>query len=1080
MGAGLRQTVLAGVALATLLSQAAGAVQRFSELGAGRGLNASVVHATLVDRDGLLWVGAREGLFLYDGYHATQIQFDAADVGSVSDQEVRALYEADDGALWIGTLSGGVSRRDPRSGRFTQFRHDPADPRSLSDPTVLAIGQDGEGNMWVATRNGLNRLDANLGAFTRYHHEPEPAPALGRHRVSRVHLGPSGRLWVATHGAGVVRWDADSGDFEHFSLAQLAGGSPGWDSVFAIQETRDGRLWVGTREGLLLLDPVRREARLAKLARDAGPEPFVAALHVDRLGRLWIGTLTHGVLVAEQPTGGWPRVAELEAVRVGDGLSPQQPLSLASTHDSMIVGTWGAGVYRAPLEDPGVRLLTRSADGSGLRNKSVTAVLGGSPAGRPWVGSLGPERVDVTTGTVIASVRSASDPILRTNVLSLAATEDGVQFAGTTAGLYRFAADGSSLGMDSYAADDATGIGPGYIRALLPAAHGGLWVGASRSGLYLRDPATGRYTRFSDDKNPRDQRSDDYVTALAVASEGRLWVGTRVEGLRRCRVKPWSCESFAEPADGRRGIGRQHVTALRRDPTGALWVATDGGGLYRARAGEDREGVHFERWGEEHGLLGDAIMSVEQDSDGSLWLGTRKGLSRLDPATGRVANLVAAAGLPAGSFNAGASSADADYLYFGSTEGLISIRKGGSMPARSPAPVRLTAVHRLANGTRAPLQPYELAEGFELRSEEILAIEFAVLDFVEEGHEYAYRINDGPWLPLGQHRQVTVAGLDPGSYRLEVRGRDAFGQWNSCPPLVFDVVPPLWKAAWFRAVALVTTVLLLLAVHRLRLRGLRQRNAALEDLERQRQQAFERANRSQRELEEASAGLRQLTARLESAEEEERSRISRELHDEFGQTLTAAKINLQMLRSTATDPSVMQRLDDSVGMVDRMIRQARDIARGLRPPLLDEAGLVPALEDYLKGLGRRSDVRIEFDASPGVARVPPSLNTTVFRVIQEAVSNALRHAQPATIRVTLRDEPQALRLVIEDDGIGFDDEAVSRRIRRGEHLGLLGMTERVRSAGGTIELDSRPGAGSHIRARIPFTVAASDPGAPFR
>ena len=89
-------------------------------------------------------------------------------------------------------------------------------------------------------------------------------------------------------------------------------------------------------------------------------------------------------------------------------------------------------------------------------------------------------------------------------------------------------------------------------------------------------------------------------------------------------------------------------------------------------------------------------------------------------------------------------------------------------------------------------------------------------------------------------------------------------------------------------------------------------------------------------------------------------------------------------------------------------------------------------------------------------------------MVQEAVSNALRHAGAALIRVTLRDEPDALRLVIEDDGVGFDPEAVSQRVKRGEHLGLLGMTERVRNAGGTIELDSRPGAGSRLEFTVPF------------
>ena len=119
-------------------------------------------------------------------------------------------------------------------------------------------------------------------------------------------------------------------------------------------------------------------------------------------------------------------------------------------------------------------------------------------------------------------------------------------------------------------------------------------------------------------------------------------------------------------------------------------------------------------------------------------------------------------------------------------------------------------------------------------------------------------------------------------------------------------------------------------------------------------------------------------------------------------------------------------------------------------------------------MAARSGTRIELDIAPGVARTPHGLNTTVFRLVQEAVGNALRHARATVVRVTLRDEDGSLRLIVEDDGIGFDPAAVSSSARRGANLGLLGMTERVRSAGGTIEFESRPGAGARIIARIPF------------
>ncbi len=167
----------------------------------------------------------------------------------------------------------------------------------------------------------------------------------------------------------------------------------------------------------------------------------------------------------------------------------------------------------------------------------------------------------------------------------------------------------------------------------------------------------------------------------------------------------------------------------------------------------------------------------------------------------------------------------------------------------------------------------------------------------------------------------------------------------------------------------------------------------------------------------------------------------------------------------------MQRLDDSVGMVDRMIRQARDIARGLRPPLLDEAGLVPALEDHLKALAKRSDVRIDFEADPGVANAPPGSTRPCSGSSRRPSATRCATRDASTIRVALRDDPDALSVVIEDDGVGFDPEVVGRRVRRGEHLGLLGMTERVRGVGGTIELDSRPGAGSRIAVRIPVSEA---------
>lgn len=1070
------RTLLATAAIVVLCApDVADAARRFTAVGEGRGLTATVVPSLLVDSEGLLWVGSREGLYRYDGYLATPFRPAPGDPATLSDVDVRMLYEGRDGSIWVSTNTAGLNRLDRRTGRFTRYRHDSADDGSLSDPSVYGVAEDDAGRVWVGTQRGLNRLEPDGSRFTRFFREPGSSGSIANDWVYALHYGKSGTLWIGSVGGGIDRWDDAAGRFENLRPSSLAAGSSALDDIFALYEAPDGRLWAGTRGGLVVVDAARRGARVVDLANDAGVQPLVTAMRADGSGRLWAATMSHGVIEVDLATGNAKRM-DFERDEVPDGTPAQPLLSIAAGHHHVFVGTWGAGVFRAPLEPPPFALL--SNDGSGeLRNNNVTAVLGGEDAGRPWIGTFGggPQLVDVTTGKASPTPDPANDRLAYSGVVSLARMPDGRLYAGTTEGVYGFDADGRNVTLDRHEPGRPDGIGPGYVAELLPRAGGELWVGVGGSGLQLRD-AAGHFRAFRHDPARPDSLSGDYVTALSPGRAGQLWVGTRSDGLNLCRVEPWSCRRLASDGRDASSLANHHVTALRRGHGGSLWVATDGGGLHRLQDGSDTLLATVERWGAADGLLDDGIMSVEEDADGSVWLSTRHGLARLDPSSGRVVNHVAESGLPVTHFNTGSSSSDATHLYFGSVEGLVSLPRGTPLVQRPATPVTVTGVELLGAGATAGRLPQgTLADGFRTRFGDGLALEFAVLDFSETTHDYAYRMEpDAAWTSLGQRRQVTFLDLDPGQYRFEVRGRDVFGQWSTSRPVSFEVVPPLWMTTSFRVLAGLALVLLAVALHLVRMRALKARNAVLENLEQQREFALERARASQRELEDAYAGLRQLTGRLESAKEDERVRISRELHDEFGQTLTAAKITLQMLRRGTGDAAVADGLAQSVAMVDGMIHQARDIARGLRPPLLDEAGLVPALEHHLRSAAERSGLEFRIEAGPGVAEAPSALDTTVFRIVQEAVSNALRHSAAKQLRVVLRVEAGALDLLIEDDGVGFDPAIVGQRMKRGEHLGLLGMTERVRNAGGTIRFDSRPGGGSRIQVRLPYLQSAVD------
>ena len=214
------------------------------------------------------------------------------------------------------------------------------------------------------------------------------------------------------------------------------------------------------------------------------------------------------------------------------------------------------------------------------------------------------------------------------------------------------------------------------------------------------------------------------------------------------------------------------------------------------------------------------------------------------------------------------------------------------------------------------------------------------------------------------------------------------------------------------------------------------------------------------------ATLQRLSRSLLEAQESERRAIARELHDELGQSLQAIKINLQTAQRFPQEGAA--RIAESIGVVDHTIQQVRTLSVNLRPSLLDDLGLVAALEWYVERQAQQVGFVGHVTAEPRDLRLNPTVEIACFRIVQEALTNVARHAQASQVWVELQQQGEELQLVIRDDGVGCDVRVVQESAVQGNSFGLLGMRERTELAGGTFTMHSAPAQGTEIRLRFPL------------
>jgi signal transduction histidine kinase/ligand-binding sensor domain-containing protein len=1016
------------------------------------------VNCFFQDRQGFVWLAGSEGLYRYDGYEALHYPLPPVDGRTAG--EPRYIMEDHAGIFWIAA-DDGLDRFDPLSGQWAFYRSRPNEPSSLAEGPVIGVLEDAQQQLWVGAGESLDLLDRQTGQFKHFSLNKDGSP--GSRTITALAADRQGRLWATTQNGVLNRLNPASGGVQRYALNRPDAGNPATAEVGAMLVDPSDALWLAVKGGLLHFDPQQERFTWLPHGDAAYADDRPTALVRTPEGNFWVATAQAGLYHLDLPTARWSHMT----LQIGDPYSLSEPgvesllldragilwLSNHSGQVNRFVPWRNWRIYRHARGNP-----------NSLSSDDISAIAE-DQAGRLWIGTHGAglNRYDRTSGQwtqYLLDTRGTGG--LNDNlVTALAIGTQGEIWVGTQfGGLNRLAPEQNRWDtfQNGSAADSFSGAA---IQTLLAGSDGVVWVGAASGILDRLDARTGKFTHYHAPQPQADPNPlSSMISALAFGRPGELWVGTNGGALYRMTSAngQWSADWLASTWQGQ----PRSVTSLFADAKGALWVGTLQGGLIRL---DLQTGALQRIQPDEAQPLGD-VVSIQADEQGMLWLGTSSGLVRVDPAHATFEHFGIAEGLPGeGMSNRAALQLRSGEMIFGSASGLTifdprAIAKNPHVPPMVLSDVQLD--YRSMNPERITAQPDGSREVRLSYLENRLTFSFAALDYTDPTRsQYAYRLEgvDPDWVPAGARRQAAYANLAPGEYRFRVKATNSDGVWNEQGATLHILIqPPFWQTAPF-------WVLVGLVVAGGLFGGVRWR---LSTLERQKGQLETRVQERTRELNDALAELEKSKVAAEhAAVMEERQRLARELHDSVTQLIysqvLSADIGRKLLRQGKL-PALEKTLNELGGVAVQSLKEMRLLLYELRPSFFEQEGLRNALELRLDSVERRShvDATLEIEGDPD--QLPAQVSWELYRVMIEALNNALKHAQASEVRVRLSvravDGGPAQHVDVEvcDNGIGFDPQTTGAG-----GMGLGNMAERAAKIGAQLEISSSPGQGARVR-----------------
>ena len=1051
---------------------------QFEHLTTEQGLSFNEVTAILQDSRGFMWFGTAHGLNKYDGYSFTTFKTDLVDSASISGPWVNLLYEDTHGDLWITTgglsrfdrvtgridryltdhhltsiyedstahasgngmwfttLGQGIDQYDRRSDRFAEYRHNPNDSNSISSDSTFCATVGISGTLWIGTANGLNSLDRSHKQFVHYAHGPKS----NVYTVYEDPDEPSRLLWIGAQD-GLYLYDKSSNSFSRYGNPMSKPNRPEDNDVRTFYIDKKGRFWVGMMGGIARFDRSSRRFTSYQGGLSANTWAYVNkawSICEDRTGTMWMVSHWGPLRKYDQATNDWT------------------PVPIVSDHyvtfhavcedrsGTIWFGTVADAVLKLDRARKPFSLYTKvPGDTTSLNCATVTGIYEDT-SGIVWVGTLlGLNKLNPSTGTFTHYRHDDRNPhsLSRDDIWPVLGDRTGKLWIGTIGGgLDEFDKAKQRFNHHKHIAGDSLSLANDVVQALYESRDGTLWIGTGDHNISEYALASKKFRRhFPGYDKSRGLAAQ--VNAILEDHTGLIWIAVPPTGLNYYDRPSDRWTQYVRDQSGRneRAVNvAPGVVSLCEGREGTIWVGTDVG-LFRF----DRQAARFTLFNEKDGLADNFIDAILEDGKGCLWLCTTSGLSKFDPTNGSFRNYDASDGVKFGPCRLPTGYRDTrGEMFFGGSNGMVRFHPDSIKDNPYVPPIMITGFKKFDRLVSLDSVISEKKSIDISYKENVFSFEFAALNYTgPEKNQYAYKLEgfDNDWIYCGTRRYATYTNLDGGSYIFRVKGSNNDGIWNEeGASIAVIITPPFWATWWFRVFGFVAILLSVGgSIRYVEMKKLKRRIDQLEN---------------------------------ERALERERTRISQDMHDEVGASLTEIAILSELAQKEMGDKSetagahIRKIADRSREVVDSM----SEIIWTINPKNDHLNDLLAYLHQYAMLFLKSTAIRCRFESPETTPdfTLSAEVRRHIFLVVKEALHNVVKHSYATETIVRCGFGEELMEVSVEDNGRGFALEQISRFGN-----GVLSMRKRIEDIGGTFTIDSHQGGGTKVCISVPIAVA---------